>query len=161
MVSKKVTATVISMCFAALASTAAAAATLTVTGEGATNSQPDATTLGSIELKVKGNGPGSSSVKLVCGIRGQIVGQLSPTTLQFLHTVVCDDHSQFLLETTTTVTPQGPCPSGPGFVGTFTETSAVAGVAGPFADVTGTLNTNGTINCAFNDFTTTGTLTRP
>src|SRR5688572_12883337 len=103
MVSNKVTATVISMCFAALASTSAAAAELRVTGEGATNTQPDATTLGSIELKVKGNGPGSSSVKLVCGIRGQIVGQLPPVTLHFQHTVVCDDHSQFQLQTTTTI----------------------------------------------------------
>jgi hypothetical protein len=159
---KKLTAAV-SMCLAALVSTSVAAApdpTLSITGDGSTNSLNATTTLGSVELKVKGNGPGSSSVKLVCGILGQLQSQLSPVTLQFQHTVVCDDHSVFVLSTTTTITPQSFCPTG-GVVGTFTETSNLTGIAGPFAGVTGTLNTTGTLNCGFNELTITGTATRP
>jgi hypothetical protein len=132
----------------------------TVTGDGATNSLDASRTLGSIELKLKPKGQ-INAIKLVCGISGQLTGGNFPL-LNFQHTVVCEDHSLIVLNTTTTLTVQGSCtvPAGT-LLATFHEESSVVGLAGPLAGATGTLTTDGTINCGLNNFTTTGTLTRP
>jgi hypothetical protein len=132
----------------------------TVTADGATNSLDGSHTLGSIELKLKPRGQ-LNAIKLVCGISGQAVGGSFPV-FNFQHTVVCEDHSLLVLNTTTTLTVQSSCTAPAGtIVGTFQEVSSVVGLAGPFAGATGTLKTDGTINCAFNNFTSAGTLTRP
>ena len=161
MPTKIISAAVLSICFALMAwsSAAHAATVLTVSGEGSTNSLNATTTLGSTELKIKGKGQGT--VKLTCGILGQLQTANPDGSFTFQHTVACDDHSLFVLNTRTAITVQGSCPGGAGIVGTFREESILTGVAGPFAGSTGKLETEGTINCGFNEFKITGTVTRP
>ena len=132
---------------------------LSVTGNASTNSLDQTTTLGSAELRLQGKGVGT--VKLVCGILGQIQALNPDGSRIFRHTVACDDHSLFILTTHTVITPQGGCPVGLGIVGTFHEDSTVTGVVGPFSGSTGKLRIDGTINCGFNEMNITGSMTRP
>jgi hypothetical protein len=154
-------AAVISMCVASLAwsSVARAQTVLTVTGDATTNSLNQTTTLGSAELRVKGNGVGT--VKLTCGILGQLQGQNADGSLIFRHTLACDDHSVFVLMTHTVITVQSQCTGRPGVVGTFHEDSTLQGADGPYFGSTGTISIDGTINCGFNDMKISGSVTRP
>ncbi len=97
---KVVTAAVAVICFASLtwSSASHAQTVLSVTGDARMNSLDGATTLGSAELRFKGQG--SETVKLVCGIRGQVLAQTGANSFTFRHTVACADHSVFVLETT-------------------------------------------------------------
>jgi len=130
-----------------------------VTGDITLNSLNQTTTLGSGGFKLQAKG---GQVKLECGILGNLVGYNQDGSLNFRHTLACDDHSVFVLNTHTVVTPQSTCPARPGaIVGTFHEESDILGVDGPFAGSSGLVSIDGSINCGFNDMQARGTLTLP
>ena len=150
-----------SLCFAICGWTSAAEAETVyiVAGDGTTNSLNQTTTLGSAQLKIKTNG--QNTIRLVCGILGQLTASNPDGTLAFTHTVACDDHSLFFIQTHTTITPQSTCPGGQGIIGTFHEDSVITGAVGPFTGTTGTMTIDGTIKCGFNELNISGTITRP
>jgi len=135
---------------------------ITMQGDAQTSNLGTSTTLGSANIRLKlAQGP---ELKLQCGILGvQQVTPVTPTaastTLQFLHTVTCDDRSIFILNSTTVISATGACTApAMGIVGTFHETSDLTGVAGPYVKRTGHVTIDGTISCGFNKMTIAGTI---
>jgi hypothetical protein len=160
MSTKHVAIGLLSACLATAGASLAAGtpAVSAVSGEASANSVNATMTIGSVQLKLLTRG--ERTVKLTCGLLGQLQGQNDDGSLQFQHTVACDDHSVFVLLTHTVVTPQSACTTRPGIVGTFREDSIVQGVDGPYTGATGQLTIAGTLNCGFNDMQITGTITR-
>jgi hypothetical protein len=153
---------IITLCVGILASSAviraAQPAGVTIQGDAHTISLSPTSTLGSANIRLKtALGP---EVRLQCGILGVLQGVNSNDgSLNFIHTVTCDDRSVFILNTHTVISPQpGTCSNG-GIKATFHETSVLVGFAGPYANATGNVTIDGTIDCGFNTMTITGSLT--
>lgn len=117
-----------------------------IKGESYTNSLSEGETMGSAYLL------GTRGLNLRCGVRGVLQGVNADGTLIFKHTVVCADHTVFILDTRTVVQPEEDCQAVglPGIIGRFEETSTMVGVDGPYNNWSGTALITGTIACGWN-----------
>ncbi|KIH77902.1 hypothetical protein SAMN05660860_02456 [Geoalkalibacter ferrihydriticus] len=120
---------------------------LTLRGQAYTNSLSEVTTMGSARLK------GIKGVDLRCGLQGALQGiNQDDGSLYFKHTVVCDDHTVFILDSHTVMQVEGDCQAQgrPGIIAGFEESSSMVGVDGPFAGWAGTAWISGRAECGWN-----------
>lgn len=120
-----------------------------IKGDSYTNNLSDVESLGSAHLV------GNKGLDLRCGIHGILQGVDQDGTLIFKHTVVCADHSVFILNTRTVVQVEDDCQAVglPGVIGSFEESSTLVGVDGPYNNWSGTALISGSIACGWNHMT--------
>jgi len=134
------------------------AACIDLKGEARTNSLGTMMTLGSAQLQ------GNRGLKLRCGVHGVLQGfNAEDGSLHFQHTIACDDHSVFILDSHTQIKVENDCQAQgmAGSIASFEETSAMVGVDGPYADWTGTAWMSGRIDCGWNHMKITGRICSP
>jgi hypothetical protein len=118
-------------------------------GECYTNSLNDMETMGSAHLQ------GNKGLNLRCGVQGMLQGVAEDGSYIFKHTVVCADHSVFILDTRTVIQVEEDCQAVglPGIIGSFEESSTMVGVDGPYNNWKGTALISGSIACGWNHMT--------
>ncbi|MDO3378772.1 hypothetical protein [Geoalkalibacter halelectricus] len=127
-------------------------------GESSTNSLSGVMTLGSAQLQ------GNRGFRLRCGVQGVLQGfNEQDGSLYFRHTVACDDHTLFILDSHTHIKVDGDCQDQglSGITGSFTEKSTMVGVDGPYTGWTGTARMTGKIDCEWNRMQISGKICAP